>query len=53
MAASWEISARLPETKLVMLTAWVLGHVLLLALASGLSGYVRTDLDLERLPCAY
>lgn len=50
MAAAWEISARLPYSKIVMLTPSSLGRGLVLALASGFSGYVRTDLDLERLP---
>ena len=50
MAAAWEISARLPQTKIVILTAGDLGRELVVALASGLSGYVRTDLGMERLP---
>ena len=51
MAAAWEISARLPDTKIVMLTTSPLGRELMTALAaSGFAGYVRTDLSLERLP---
>ena len=50
MAAAWEISARLPHTKIVLLTESHLGRQLVLALACGLSGYVRKDTDMERLP---
>ena len=49
VAAAWEISARLPQTKIVMLTRSHLGRGLVAALAAGFSGYLRTD-RLERLP---
>lgn len=50
MAAAWEISARLPETKIMLTTTADLGRELLVALAYGVSGYVRTDYALARLP---
>ncbi len=49
MAAAWEISARLPRTKIVMLTKTQLGRGLVIALSAGVCGYVRTD-GLARLP---
>ena len=49
VAAAWEISARLPQTKIVMLTRSHLGRGVVTALAAGFSGYLRTD-RLERLP---
>ncbi len=49
IAAAWEITARLPHTKIVMLTKSHLDRGLLTALTSGLSGYLKTD-RIERLP---
>lgn len=52
IAAAWEITARLPETKVVMLTVSRDDDDLLAALRAGASGYLLKDTDPERLPHA-
>jgi two-component system, NarL family, nitrate/nitrite response regulator NarL len=52
IAAAWEISARLPETKIVMLTVSDDDRNLFAALRAGASGYLVKTMDLERLPLA-
>ena len=50
--ATWEISARLPETKIVMLTISRDDTDLFAALQAGASGYLLKDMDPARLPHA-
>jgi DNA-binding NarL/FixJ family response regulator len=50
--AAWEISARLPQTKIVMLTVSRDDRDLFAALQAGAAGYLLKDMDLERLPHA-
>ena len=50
VAAAWEISARLPTTKVVMLTVSDDDSSLFGALRAGAVGYLTKDLDLELLP---
>ena len=52
IAAVWEITARLPETKVVMLTVSRDDDHLFAALRAGASGYLLKDTDPERLPHA-
>ena len=52
IAAAWEITARLPETKVVMLTVSRDDDDLFAALRAGASGYLLKDIDPERLPHA-
>lgn len=52
VAAAWEISARLPETKIVMLTVSREDRHLFAALRAGASGYLLKDIDPARLPHA-
>jgi DNA-binding NarL/FixJ family response regulator len=52
IAAAWEISARIPETSLVMLTVSENDSDLFAALRAGASGYLLKDTDPERLPHA-
>jgi DNA-binding NarL/FixJ family response regulator len=49
IAATWEITARLPTTKIVMLTVSRDDADLFAALRAGASGYLLKDMDLERL----
>ena len=49
VGAAWEITARLPETKVVMLTASADDHHLFASLRAGASGYLLKDIDPERL----
>lgn len=49
LAAVWEISARVPTTKIVMLTVSVEEHDLFAALRAGASSYLVKDIDLTRL----
>jgi DNA-binding NarL/FixJ family response regulator len=49
VAAAWEISARLPETKIVMLTVSRDDTDLFAALRAGASGYLLKDIDPARL----
>ena len=52
VAAAWEISSRLPETKIVMLTISRENRDLFAALRAGASGYLLKDMDPTRLPHA-
>lgn len=52
VAATWEITARLPETKVVMLTISSDDEYLFGALRAGASSYLLKDIDLDRLPHA-
>jgi two-component system nitrate/nitrite response regulator NarL len=52
VAATWEISARLPETKIVMLTISRDDRNLFGALQAGAAGYLLKDTDHDRLPQA-
>ena len=50
VSAAWEISARLPETKIVMLTVSRTDDDLFAALRAGASGYLLKDIERTRLP---
>jgi DNA-binding NarL/FixJ family response regulator len=50
LAAAWEIAARLPTTKIVMLTVSDDDSSLFGALRAGAVGYLVKDLDLDLLP---
>jgi DNA-binding NarL/FixJ family response regulator len=50
--ATWEISARLPLARIVMLTVSPDDRDLFAALQAGASGYLLKDMDLARLPDA-
>jgi DNA-binding NarL/FixJ family response regulator len=52
VAAAWEISARLPQTKIVMLTVSRDDADLFASLRAGASGYLLKDMDPELLPDA-
>jgi DNA-binding NarL/FixJ family response regulator len=52
MAAVWEISARLPSTKIVMLTVSEDERDLFAALQAGAASYLVKDINLRRLPQA-
>jgi DNA-binding NarL/FixJ family response regulator len=52
VAAAWEITARLPTTKVVMLSVSDEDTDLFSALRAGAVGYLVKDLDLRRLPRA-
>ena len=52
MAAAWEISARLPETRIVMLTVSPRRRRPVRALRAGASGYLLKDMDPAQLPDA-
>jgi len=52
IAAAWEIAARLPETKIVMLTVSDADIDLFSALRAGAHGYLTKTMDLQRLPHA-
>jgi DNA-binding NarL/FixJ family response regulator len=52
MAAVWEIAARLPETKIVILTVSDNDASLFAAVRAGVSGYLLKTMDLSRLPDA-
>ena len=52
IAAAWEISARLPTAKVVMLTVSRDDRNLFAALRAGASGYLLKDIDPARLPQA-
>jgi len=52
VAAAWEISARLPETKIVMLTVSQEDRDLFASLRAGASGYLLKDMDPAELPHA-
>jgi DNA-binding NarL/FixJ family response regulator len=50
IAAAWEITARLPATAVIMLTASNSDADLFAALRAGVSGYLVKDMDHRRLP---
>ncbi len=52
VAAAWEICARLPQTKVVMLTVSTEDRDLFSALKAGAAGYLLKDLDPAELPRA-
>ena len=52
VAAAWEIAARLPRTKIVMLTVSDDDDDLFAALRAGADGYLLKTMNLERLPDA-
>ena len=52
IAAAWEITARLPDTKVVMLTVSADEEHLFAALRAGAAGYLLKDIDRRRLPLA-
>jgi DNA-binding NarL/FixJ family response regulator len=52
ISAAWEISARLPQTKIVMFTRSRDPAHLLAALRAGATGYLLSDMNLARLPAA-
>ena len=52
VAAAWEITSRLPETKVVMLTISAEDEHVRSALRAGAVGYLLKDMDPERLPHA-
>jgi len=52
LAAAWEITSRLPETHVVILTAHESGPELLEAIGIGVSGYLVKDDELDWLPKA-
>jgi DNA-binding NarL/FixJ family response regulator len=52
IAAAWEITGRLPDTRVVMLTAFDDEHFLLSALRAGAAGYLLKDMDTRRLTAA-
>jgi DNA-binding NarL/FixJ family response regulator len=50
MAAVWEVAARMPETKIVILTVSTHEDSLFTALRAGASGYLPKTMNLARLP---
>ena len=50
--ATWEISARLPQARIVVLTVSLDDRHLFGALHAGASGYLLKDMDFARLPAA-
>jgi DNA-binding NarL/FixJ family response regulator len=52
VGAAWEIKARLPHTKVVMLTVSEADSDLFAALRAGAEGYLLKTMNLERLPHA-
>ncbi len=50
ISAVWELTARLPQTKIVMLTVSREDRDLLAALKAGAVGYLLKDMDPRRLP---
>lgn len=52
VAAAWELSARLPEAKIVMFTVSEEDADLFAALQAGAEGYLLKEMDLRRLPDA-
>jgi DNA-binding NarL/FixJ family response regulator len=49
LAAAWEITSRLPATRVVMLTVSRNDNDLFAALRAGASGYLLKDVDIDRL----
>ena len=52
IAAAWEITARLPQTKVVMLTVSTEDRDLFASLRAGAAGYLLKDMDPAELPGA-
>jgi DNA-binding NarL/FixJ family response regulator len=52
VSAAWEICSRLPAAKVVMLTVSDDDEDLMLALGSGVAGYLLKGMDMRRLPSA-
>ncbi len=52
VAATWEITARLPQAKVVMLTVSADDQDLFAALRAGASGYLLKELPADKLPSA-
>lgn len=52
VAAAWEIAARLPDTRIVMLTVSDADVDLFSALRAGADGYLTKSIDLQQLPGA-
>jgi DNA-binding NarL/FixJ family response regulator len=52
IAAAWEIAARLPDTKIVMLTVSDADIDLFSALRAGVHGYLTKTMDMQQLPHA-
>ena len=52
LAAAWEIAARLPQTKIVMLTVSDEDTDLFTALRAGADGYLLKTMNMRRLPDA-
>lgn len=52
IAATWEINARLPDTRIVVFTVSDSDSELFAALRAGASGYLLKTMNLERLPFA-
>jgi len=52
LAAAWEIAARLPQAKIVMLTVSDDDYNLFTALRAGADGYLLKTMNLQRLPDA-
>jgi two-component system, NarL family, nitrate/nitrite response regulator NarL len=52
IAATWEISGRIPQTKVVIFTVSADSRTLLTALRAGAHGYLLKDMDTDRLPHA-
>jgi DNA-binding NarL/FixJ family response regulator len=52
VGAAWEIKARLPDTKVVMLTVSEIESDLFAALRAGADGYLLKTMNLQRLPHA-
>jgi DNA-binding NarL/FixJ family response regulator len=52
ISAAWEISARLPRTKVAMFTSSRDPSQLLAAVRAGATGYLPSDMNLARLPAA-
>ena len=52
LAAAWEIAARLPQAKIVMLTVSETDSDLFTALRAGADGYLLKTMNLKRLPDA-
>jgi len=52
VSAAWEIAARVPAAKVVMLTVSEDDEDLMLALSSGVAGYLLKGMDRRRLPSA-
>jgi len=51
-AAAWEIRAQLPESQVVMLTVSDADYDVMVALSSGVAGYLLKSIDRRRLPHA-